>query len=89
MENIVNSIPEWVRKDIAIEVIAEVLADKSREIEREEQKENPDLNKLQQLEEEERNLLKERQEMYFGNTEVIRKILIEYGEKVRKKYVGE
>jgi hypothetical protein len=66
-----------------------VLADKRREIEREEQKAEPDFQKLNQLEEEKRNLLKERQEMYLGNNEVIHKILTQYGEKVRKKYMGE
>lgn len=34
------------------------------------------------------NLLKEREEMYKGNLELIEKIIEEYGPEVKKKYKG-
>ncbi|TCS93589.1 hypothetical protein [Hazenella coriacea] len=89
MEKIVQSIPKWVKKDIAIEVMAEMLADQRQLIREEERKPNPDLHQIQQLYIQKRKLLKERKEMYFGNQEIIQKILIQYGEKVRQKYMEE
>lgn len=38
--------------------------------------------------EEMQKLLKEREEMYKGNIEIIEKIIKEYGAEVRKKYKG-
>ena len=38
--------------------------------------------------EEMKKLLKEREEMYKGNIEIIEKIIKEYGAEVRKKYKG-
>jgi hypothetical protein len=89
MERIVNSLPKWVRKDIAIEVLAEVMADKRREIMSEEDQPNPDQDKIQRLEDELAILSEERKEMYMGNQEVIQKILVEYGAIVRQKYMGD
>lgn len=86
MKEIVESIPEGVKKDIAIEVMAEMLADQRRLIREEESKTNPDLHQLQQLYIEKRRLLKERKEMYFGNKVILEKILVQYGEKVHQKY---
>jgi hypothetical protein len=89
MERIVNSLPKWVRKDIAIEVLSEVMADKRREIMSEEDQPNPDQDKIQRLEDELAILSEERKEMYMGNQEVIQKILVEYGAIVRQKYMGD
>ncbi|WP_124726876.1 hypothetical protein [Staphylospora marina] len=88
MEDIVNAMPEWVKMDVAIEIMAEVLSDQRRAIAEEENKELPDPEKLKRLKDEKRELLKERQAMYTGDKEVIHKILIKYGEKVREKYTG-
>ena len=87
LEEVVQTMPEWVKLDVAIEIMAEVISDQSRAIASEEKKEKKDLGKLKQLKEEKRKLLKERQAMYSGNREVIHKILIEYGKKVRVKYM--
>lgn len=89
MERIVNSLPKWVGKDIAIEVLAEIMADKRREIMSEEDQPNPDQDKIQRLEDELAILSEERKEMYMGNQEVIQKILVEYGAIVRQKYMGD
>ncbi len=88
LEDVVRAMPEWVKLDVAIEVMAEVLSDQRRAIANEEKKEKPDREKLERLKAEKRKLLQERQAMYSGNREVIHKILTVYGNKVRKKYTG-
>lgn len=83
-----DSIPTWVRKDVAIEIMAEMLADKTREI-LEARKPPVDYGKLKKLEQERDDLLGERKKMYFGDEVVIKKIILEYGEIVRNQYTGD
>lgn len=60
--------------EIAVEILATKIANVSNVI-------NINQNQMQQL-------LKEREEMYKGNLEVIEKIIREYGPEVKKKYQG-
>ena len=59
--------------EIALEIISTKIAEASRE---------NDMYSKNKIEE----LLKEREEMYLGNTEIIKKIIEEYGPSVKKKY---
>ena len=59
--------------EIALEIISTKIAEASRE---------NDMYSNNKIEE----LLKEREEMYLGNTEIIKKIIEEYGPNVKKKY---
>ncbi len=77
-----ESIPEWVRLDVAIEIMAEKLAEKRREIRS--CKENNDETQQGKLEKELELLLEERQNMYFGDNQIIKKIIVIYGPQVRK-----
>ena len=58
--------------EIAVEILATKIANVSNV---------RNINQMQQL-------LKEREEMYKGNLEVIEKIIREYGPEVKKKYQG-
>lgn len=62
LEDVVRAMPEWVKLDVAIEVMAEVLSDQRRAIANEEKKEKPDREKLERLKAEKRKLLQERQD---------------------------
>lgn len=46
LEEVVQTMPEWVKLDVAIEIMAEVISDQSRAIASEEKKEKKDLGKL-------------------------------------------
>lgn len=59
--------------EVALEIISTKIAEASRE---------NDMYSKNKIEE----LLKEREEMYLGNTEIIKKIIEEYGPSVKKKY---
>ena len=59
--------------EVALEIISTKIAEASRE---------NDIYSKNKIEE----LLKEREEMYLGNTEIIKKIIEEYGPSVKKKY---
>ena len=59
--------------EVALEIISTKIAEASRK---------NDMYSKNKIEE----LLKEREEMYLGNTEIIKKIIEEYGPSVKKKY---
>lgn len=73
MENIQISLN--TKLEVAVEILAAKIAMTSR------QPYNTD--------DEMKRLLKERDEMYKGNIEVIKKIIKEYGPEIKEKYEGE
>lgn len=78
-----NHLPKWLRKDVAAEIIADLISHKSKELEILKASGNPIDFTLLTMEIE--NLLEERKEMYFGNTEIIQKILVEYAPMVKER----
>ncbi|WP_028778238.1 hypothetical protein [Shimazuella kribbensis] len=83
-----EEIPEGVRLEIAIEIIAEILSDKRRLIHRLKEEGGKE-SSIEKHETELESLIKERQKMYFGDEEVLKKIIVQYGPVVRKFFDGD
>ncbi|MXQ53054.1 zeta toxin family protein [Shimazuella alba] len=82
-----ESIPDWVRLDVAIEIIAEMISTTRQQLRS--AKENQNKTFIKEQKKRLDVLRKERLEMYFGNKEVIRKIICEYGLIVRRELEDE
>ena len=83
-----EDIPEWARLDVAIEIISELLSEKRRIVaESKEKGESKDI--LESHQKELDMLIEEREKMYFGDKDVLKKIIDEYGPEVRKFFSGD
>jgi hypothetical protein len=78
-----ESIPDWVRLDVAIEIIAEMISATRQKLRL--AKENQNKTFIKEQKKRLDVLRKERLEMYFGNKEVIKKIICKYGPIVRRE----
>jgi predicted ABC-type ATPase len=78
-----ESIPDWVRLDVAIEIIAEMISTTRQQLRLAKENQNKTFIKEQKKR---LDVLRiERLEMYFGNKEVIKKIICKYGPIVRRE----
>jgi adenylate kinase family enzyme len=76
-----DAIPEWARLDVAIELMAEMLSETRNQMRK--AKISKQTSQIKKHKEKFALLMKERQEMYFGNKAMVRKIVVEYGVIVR------
>lgn len=76
-----ESIPKWLQKDLAIDIIANLIGIKTKKLLQEKDPVAIDL-----INKEIEHLHQEKKEMYFGNEEIIKKIIIEYGPIVKKHF---
>lgn len=76
-----ETMPKWLKKDLATEILADLINIKTKELLQLQKSTAKDL-----INQEIEQLLKERIEMYFGNEEAIKKIITKYGPIVKNHF---
>ncbi|SHE38046.1 hypothetical protein SAMN05444392_101247 [Seinonella peptonophila] len=82
-------IPKSIQKDLAMEIMTELIADKGREIYRIKGQMDEYINEIKELEGEKERLKRERIQMHFGDEKIIFKIITRYSKELRRKFQGD
>jgi len=76
----------FIRSELSHAGIARMIGFTATDIMREEEKENPDLNLIEELKQKSRQYVNEREEVYNGNEEIIDRVLFEYLPLLKKRF---